>query len=408
MSGTSALLFVRNGFTHDARVTRAARVLSDLGLEPTVVAVRTPGTQAREHCSGVEIVRLAPIPRPLQRLRAQVGPSGGVGGAGGPVLGKTPFKARLRRLLVAVVYYRRGAGMVLKWRPAIVHCNDHNTMWIGVAARLLTGARVVYDSHELWPDRNGRWESRAWLLATEWIFVRAAHRVIVSSPGHAAVISHRYRIAEPVLIRNIPEHPPLVQPVSTGPRAQGRHSVGVYAGGLQAHRGIEQAIEALGESSDTRLRLLGAGRDGYVECLRELAERCGVSSRVEFAGLVPNEILIEEISRADFGLALFQPTCLSHRLVLPNKVFEYLHAGVPVLASDLPVLREYVGDPGRGVCVPAEDPVAIARGMTKIAGAEANRMYRRAAVEAASAFTWNQEKETLSRCYLPSHVSSTA
>ena len=103
-------------------------------------------------------------------------------------------------------------------RPALIHCNDYNTMWVGVAARAMGGTAVLYDSHELWPDRNLRPEPRWWLLACESLFVRCAHRVITASPGYAEVISRRYRIEPPKVVRNIP--------VSNSSGEGGAHTVG--------------------------------------------------------------------------------------------------------------------------------------------------------------------------------------
>ena len=72
---------------------------------------------------------------------------------------------------------------MVRRRPELVHCNDHNTMWIGVAAKTFARSRVLYDAHEMWPDRNGRWEWRPWLLVTEALFTRVADVVVVASPG---------------------------------------------------------------------------------------------------------------------------------------------------------------------------------------------------------------------------------
>ena len=81
-------------------------------------------------------------------------------------------------------------------------------MWIGVAAKLARGTPVVYDSHELWADRNGRPEPRAWLLAAEALFVRVADEVVTTSPGYAEELARRYRIAPPTLVRNLPAGAP--------------------------------------------------------------------------------------------------------------------------------------------------------------------------------------------------------
>ena len=110
----------------------------------------------------------------------------------------------LRRLAVTSAFYVQSIALTRENSPALVHANDYNTMWIGIVAKLLCGSRLVYDSHELWPDRNGRPEWRPWLLACEALFVRAADATITTSPGYAAAIASRYRVAPPIVVRNVP------------------------------------------------------------------------------------------------------------------------------------------------------------------------------------------------------------
>ena len=115
---------------------------------------------------------------------------------------------RVHRALTTADYYRQGIGAVRALRPSLLHCNDWNTMWIGVAAKLTRGTHVVYDSHELWADRNGRPELRAWLVAAEALFVRVADEVVTTSPGYADELARRYRIPAADVVRNLPAGAP--------------------------------------------------------------------------------------------------------------------------------------------------------------------------------------------------------
>ncbi|HEX2088120.1 MAG TPA: glycosyltransferase [Solirubrobacteraceae bacterium] len=395
-----AILFVRNPFTHDARVLRAAGALRERGYDPLVVAVASTTVRRRaEVQEGVPVLRVDPT-SPLAwargRLRrrgpatatAAPGPAGG--GAGDwprPVV-------RLHRWMRTLDFYRRGIGILRRERPALVHCNDYNTMWVGMAARTMRGTAVVYDSHELWPDRNLRPEPRWWLLACEAVFVRAAHAVVAASPGYADVMARRYRVRRPYVVRNVPSGP---RPAAASPATE--PDVAVYAGGLAPHRGLEQAIRALALAPGLRLRLLGPGRPEYVEGLFALAREEGVGDRLARADTVAPGAVVEAVRGAAFGLALFQPVCLSHRLVAPNKVFEYVAAGVPALASALPVMATFLTETGAGIAVPPDDVPAIAEAARTLAGAERNIAFRRAAVAAGRRATWEREREVLDRAY---------
>jgi hypothetical protein len=156
---------------------------------------------------------------------------------------------RLHRWLRTLDFYRRAIGIVRRTRPALIHCNDYNTMWVGVAARAMGGIVVVYDSHELWPDRNLRPEPRWWLLACEALFVRCAHITITASPGYAEVMARRHRITQPKVVRNIPASRPggAAEQVEDPVQASGgsNHSVALYVGALTSGRGLETSIKAM-------------------------------------------------------------------------------------------------------------------------------------------------------------------
>ena len=92
----------------------------------------------------------------------------------------------------------------------------------------------------------------------------------------------------------------------------------------------------------------------------ELAQREGVADRFELAGGVPPEQLLEAIALADVGLALIQPVCLSYRMSLPNKLFEYVAAGVPVLGSDLPAIGPLISEHGIGLLAQPDQVTDVA------------------------------------------------
>jgi glycosyltransferase involved in cell wall biosynthesis len=276
----------------------------------------------------------------------------------------------------------------------LLHCNDYSTMWVGVAARFLWGTRLVYDSHELWPDRNGRQEWRAWLLAAEALFVRAAHRCIVTSPGHADAMARRYRIAPPTVVRNVPGTTARVspEPPTGDPTA-------VYLGGVMPSRGLEQAIEALVHVDRLRLRIVGPGRPGYRERLAALARVNGVEERLSFPPPVSTDRVVEESAGCHLGLALFQPSCRSYVLGLPGKLSEYVLGGVPVLASDFPVHAVFLRELGAGELVDPTDPRAIAEGCRRLLDPGRQREIRARLAQAPERLSWTRERAVLEAVY---------
>ena len=368
MSPERAVVVVRNGFLYDARVLRATRTLAEYGLQPLVVAARTQAQQpTSETKNGLPIVRVPPS-RPIAWVQRSF-EGQGADMATGPGVSRPTSRGVLGRLGLRVFrwmrtadYNYRAARIVVRERPALVHCNDHNTMWVGLAAKILVRSRLVYDAHELWPDRNGRWEWRPWLLASEALFTRVADQTLVASPGFVDPMRRRYRIAPPRVVRNIP-----ARADSPSSRVQvPAEPVAVYVGALLRGRGLEQAIDAIALTPGIRLRLIGPGAEPLVAALRVRAATAGVQDRVEFLPPVAPDRVVEALAGAGVGLSLFQPVCLSHELTLPNKLFEYLAAGLPILSSDMSVSGEFVLRHGIGEVVPATSPAAIAAGLRSL------------------------------------------
>ena len=399
-----ALILVRNTVTHDARVMREAETLRALGYRVLVAGV-VSNTEAERRLSleGTPVVRLAPGEGLRRRFRKGSGaPDPAPMEIWGHIEAKSPsplasasLRARIRRLVVTLAYYAGGVRLTLRVRPALVHANDYNTMWIAVAAKLLIGAPVIYDCHELWPDRNGRPEWRPWLIACEALFVRVADVTITASPGYAQAIASRYRVPPPRLVRNIPRVP-LHAPGRNGNR---NAPVAVYLGGVMPGRGLEQAIEALRLAPDMRLRVIGPGRGPYRASLIKLARAAGVEDRIELLEAVPLSEALGSIAECEMGLMLIQPVCRSYELTLPNKLFEYAAAGLPILASDLPVIGRLVRSEGIGEVVSAQDVEQIARAMERLADPDVNARRREHAVAFAERETWEKERELLAAAY---------
>jgi glycosyltransferase involved in cell wall biosynthesis len=389
-------------------VLREADTLDSIGLRPEVIAVVSDDQPESEAIvEGRRITRLSPQ-SPLSwltsRLRRSPKRRAGEPGGGAPTAdsdppaGAGPLRSlfvRIHRWLRTLDYYRRAIALVRRERPVLIHCNDYNTMWVGVAARLMGGTAVVYDAHELWPDRNLRPEPRWWLVACEALFVRCSHRTITASPGYADVIARRYRVRRPQVIRNIPD---LGQPTAPACPTDGEATF-VYVGAITRSRGIEVSIRALARTQGARLRLLGPSGAAYRAELERLAAEEGVADRVEFAGAVPPGGVIDSLRGATAGLALIQPICLSYELSLPNKLFEYVLAGLPILVSDLPVMGAFVEQRRVGLLARPDDPSDVAAKLAELMRPERNRELRGAVADAAEDLRWAAESSLLGATY---------
>jgi glycosyltransferase involved in cell wall biosynthesis len=137
----------------------------------------------------------------------------------------------------------------------------------------------------------------------------------------------------------------------------------VFAGQLRPTQGVATLLEAAKQVSDVDFTIIGAG-PSYRESV-EQADRLGLRDRVSFRGAVPHEVLSDELSGHHFGLAPYVKAQAAKIGMSPVKVFTYLAAGLPVIASRVPGL-EFLEDLGVGITVEPEDPAALADAVARL------------------------------------------
>jgi len=131
----------------------------------------------------------------------------------------------------------------------------------------------------------------------------------------------------------------------------------LFSGALAPHRGIEECIRALAYVDGTLVLLSEGDREAY----QVLADQIGVGDRVRFADFVPHTDVPQFISSADVVLLPYQGHVgLNHQMCSPSKLFHYIMAGVPIVASDFPFLRQVIVNGGLGYCCDTSSPQAIA------------------------------------------------
>ena len=359
---------------HDARVRREARALSEQGHRVTVLEL---DQDAAGQLDGFARRSAAPPAWVRRRL---------------------PFQ--LYRVVFLLWFVRR----LLELRPDVVHAHDAAMLLPGLIGARLAGARLVYDSHELAtgvPYRTGGWAR--FVAAIERLGVHRCAAVITVSDGIAERLRERHGLQRrPTVVRNVSDLTPPPSPTGV---LRGRLGIGnapliLHQGAPAPDRGGEELIQALTAVPHAHLAFLGSSPfTGFRDRLRELAVSAGVASRVHFLPSVPLSELLDWTADADVGVSMLQDTCENHRLALPNKLFEYLVAGVPVVVSDLPEVARLVREEKVGWTVPPADTAGIADALREaLAGVrDGTRSEHVRAVGAR--YTWAAERRRLEAVY---------
>lgn len=260
--------------------------------------------------------------------------------------------------------------VIERLRPDVVHANDITMLPTAVltAGRLrAAGHRVswLYDAHEYvagvdWPTPR----MLAALPQMERELIHRADAVVTVSPEIAALLQREHDLPDPPLVvRNTP----VRAAISRSGEVSVRRAAGVaddvpllvYSGYVHAERGLDTAVEALTMMPDVRLAIVANRANPLVSKLEELAAYVGVDDRVHVVPYVPQHAVADYLSTADVGVICSQRT-INYEMSLPTKFAEYLHAGLPVVCSDVKTLSAYVREHRLGEVFEAGDPESFA------------------------------------------------
>lgn len=262
-------------------------------------------------------------------------------------------------------------------RPFAFHCHDLITSVIGLSAARQVGARCVCDFHEWWSENvtYNYWTKRYVPHSgkEKRLFQKAEHLVMTRAD---AVITVCDSIAEELsrvatkgqrkvhVIRNIPAS----EPVCVEDRMQLREQLAIpedqmlllWQGGTGRGRNIEPIIEALSYALKVTFVIRGPSLDIFGKGYQAIAERIGASDRLILLDPIPSAEVVRGAMEADVGVWSLERLCKNFTYALPNKVFEYLAAGIPVIGANFPEVKKLVEDNGVGMCFDPDDPKSIA------------------------------------------------
>jgi glycosyltransferase involved in cell wall biosynthesis len=397
---------VYGDLTFDSRVRREAATLARAGHDVVLVCLANDGGTT-DLAEGVTVV----VRRPTTSDVLPRSPN--------------PFRTRgMRRVRSAfarvgwLIGYARNLRV---WGRMVVDCCAPVDVWhlhdltglAGVVPALPRQATVVYDSHEIFIEAGtGRRLPRpaqALLRAYERRLVSRVAAMVTVNEAVAGVLRRRYHPARTVVVHNCPElwSPPEPRPDLIRQALRLTHDVRIvlYHGSLGPHRGIEQLMEALRLPALERAHLVllggGPGRDQY------LAEASNpeAKGRIHVLDPVPPRELLDWVASADVGAMPIEPSTLNHFLSTPNKLFECLAAGTPVVTSDFPAMREVVLGGDRGplgaVCDPGrvEDVAAAIGSVLELDPDGWRSLSERCLAAAHTRWNWNAESDRLVRMY---------
>ncbi|TFY90819.1 glycosyltransferase [Pseudomonas kairouanensis] len=381
-------MIVWNEFRNDARVLKEAQTLQSAGYPVTVFALHTPGVTRRHEvlADGIRIVR--------------VGHGGRKARSRSERPAAAPTRLPLRRVLSRLWVNAGLAVRIALHRAAVVHAHDVNTLPTAWLAARLSGAKLVYDAHEISTSREGYGRFRRWVARIEGQLMPRAQATITTTDSRARFFARAYKIARPLVLQNRPR-------LTDYPNTQRiRHELGLqhpwpivlYQGGLQQGRGLERLLRVSATLPEAYFVLIGDGK--LAPPLKQLSEDLGLTGRVHFIPTVALADLPSYTASADIGVQPIENTCLNHFTTDSNKLFEYIMAGLPVVATNFPEIRAVVQAHATGLLIRAEGDASLREALKQLIDDPGLR--RTLAVNsthAAQHLNWEQQESKLLAVY---------
>jgi glycosyltransferase involved in cell wall biosynthesis len=360
-------VLVSNDLQHDQRVAKVCETLLGMGFRLSLVGRMLPDSK--------------PMQRPYETRRFHL-----------------PF--RTGALFYTVLQIRLFFYLLVK-RTDIILANDLDTLLPAFIIARLRGKELVYDSHEYFTEAEGLtnrpFPKRVWLAVEGFIFPKLKHVFTVNE-----TIAGIYRALYHVPVRVVRNIPMLQQPTQAADRkalglADGEHVILLQGAFIDPDRGGLELVQSMQWVEQAVLFVIGTGRD--LDAMKREVVRLNLESSVRFIPKLPYQELRAYTAIADVGVSLDKPLHLNYAYSLPNKVFDYIHAGVPLLVSDLPELRRLVETHNVGKIVRAVTPEEIAKALNEMLQSGERMQWRENALKAREVLNWQNESLVLREVY---------
>lgn len=283
----------------------------------------------------------------------------------------------------------------------VLYSNDLDTLSANFFATWFKPkSRLIYDTHELFTEvpelENRRFAKNTWLNIEKYIFPKL-NNVITVNESIAKIYEAKY--AKSILVvRNVPEK--YENQISFSKSKIGlpedKFILIIQGSGLNVDRGVEEAVLSMQFIDNALLVIVGSG--DVIPIAKEIVSQKRLDDKVKFFDKRPYLEMMQLTSNANIGLSLDKPLSDNYRFSLPNKLFDYIQAGIPILSSELIELKKIITKYEIGCFVKTVSPEEIAKNINfLIANPDILDVYKTNCIRAAENENWELEKMKLVR-----------
>jgi len=283
----------------------------------------------------------------------------------------------------------------------LFHASDLYTLAACAASSAHFNTLYSFDSRELYAHVAAT-KGRPWV---RWWWTRLERKLLPGSAGTFAVsesianhLAAKYGIPKPTVVYNVPERVPLAEAQEADHISMAKRMddlgypsnvpILVHLGQMKRDRGCEQLVLAMKHVPEAQLVFLGYGPQEAK--LKEMVASMHLQDRIHFIPPVGPRAVRNALQGATIGVTMLEDTCLNHRYALPNKLFDYVHAGLPVLSSNLKEVERVVREFDLGRSANPSDPEDIARVIHSMLEDPKRVQWSKNSLKAAETFSWDK------------------
>ncbi|MEK6616280.1 MAG: glycosyltransferase [Bacteroidota bacterium] len=288
-------------------------------------------------------------------------------------------------------------------RADILVANDLDTLLSNYLASKLKWSKLVHDSHEYFtgvPELKGRnFAKKTWKIIERKIFPKMKY-VYTVNDSIAKLYKDEYGV-EMKVVRNFPLLVGIKKQISKTKKELGLpedKKIILYQGSVNVDRGLLETVEAMHYVDNAVLLIVGDG--DAMEEIQAKKQHLNLTEKIIFINRVPFEELWNYTSHADIGISLDKDTNLNYRFSLPNKIFDFVHAGVPVLVSNLVEIKKIIKKHELGEIIENHNAKHIAEKIKfMLSDEEKIKRWKENCKIAAKEFCWQNEEHILKEIY---------
>jgi glycosyltransferase involved in cell wall biosynthesis len=283
-------------------------------------------------------------------------------------------------------------------RVDLLYSNDLDTLLPNYLVSKIKRIPLIYDSHELFTEvpelQNAPFKKAVWTKIEKYIVPNLCYCITVND-SIAKIFEAKYQVKF-TSIRNVPEQIPVnvMGDVNLENIPTDAFTVIIQGSGLNIDRGLEEAIEAILLLENVQLLIVGGG--DVIPTAKQMVKNLNLENKVHFYGKRPYNELMKFTAYANCGLAIDKATNKNHEFALPNKVFDYIQAGTPIICMDLKEISSIVLRYEIGIVIKDVLPSLIANAIRELqSNAPLLKIYKNNCEKAAKIEHWDNEKSKL-------------